>query len=228
MNGMDISRRAFLRTSMFAVAGAAVGLAGCGASRSASSSSATSSSSSSSSSAEAAGQSSQQVEAAGGSNKPLVLYFSYTGNVDKMAHWIADETGGDLVRVTAKDTYPDDYDATVNRAKEELDKNARPEINVDLSEEQLSGYSTVYFGFPIWWYDLPTPMCTFLESYSLSGKEVIPFFSHAGSASGANSLTTLESLATGATVRSNDAISILGDDVNGSEQTVREWVKGLA
>ena len=71
------------------------------------------------------------------------------------------------------------------------------------------------------------PMCTFLESYSLSGKEVIPFFSHGGSASGANSLTTLETLAKGVTVRSSDVISILGDDVKGSEQAVREWVRGL-
>ena len=45
----------------------------------------------------------------------LVVYFSYTGHLDRMAHWIADETSGDIVRGTAKEPYPDDYDKTVDR-----------------------------------------------------------------------------------------------------------------
>ena len=57
-----------------------------------------------------------------------------------MAHLIADETGGDIVRVTAKEAYPDDYDATVDRAKKERDDNAKPEIAVDLTEEQIAEY----------------------------------------------------------------------------------------
>ena len=161
-------------------------------------------------------------------SKPFVVYFSYTGNVDTMAHWIADETGADVVRVTAKEAYPEDYNATVDRAKQEQDAGTHPAINVDLTAEQLASYNTVYFGFPVWWYDIPMPMYTFLESYDLSGKTVIPFFSHGGSSSGANSLPTLEKLAKGATVRSGDAISILGDKVASSEQDVRSWVRGLS
>ena len=161
-------------------------------------------------------------------SKSLVVYFSYTGNVDTMAHWIADEAGADLVRVTAKEAYPEDYNATVDRAKQEQDAGTHPAINVDLTAEQLAQYDTVYFGFPVWWYDIPMPMYTFLESYDLSGKTVVPFFSHGGSSSGANSLPTLEKLAKGATVRSSDAISILGDKVASSEQDVRTWVRGLS
>ena len=224
----DISRRAFLRSAAIAAVGAAVGLAGCGTSRAAASSSSSAASSIPSSPSDAK-QSAQSGDAAAnkGGTKPLVVYFSYTGNTDTMAHWIANESGGDLSRVTVKDTYPDDYDATVDRAKKELDSGARPQITVDLDANKLAGYSTVFFGFPIWWYDLPTPMCTLLESYDLSGKEVVPFFSHGGSASGANSLPTLESLAKGATVRSSDALSIPGDNVANSEQEVRAWVKKL-
>ena len=225
----NVSRRAFLQTAAIAAMGAAVGLTGCGASRGAASSSSAASSSTVSSSSDGAAQPAQSGNAAVGKDgaKPLVVYFSYTGNTDTMAHWIASETGGDLARVTANDAYPDDYDATVDRAKKELDSGARPQISVDLDASKLAGYSTVFFGFPIWWYDLPTPMCTFLEGYDLSGKEIIPFFSHGGSASGANSLATLESLAKGATVRTSDALSIPGDKVSASEQEVRAWVKGL-
>ena len=127
-----------------------------------------------------------------GDGKILVVYFSWSGNLDKMAHWVADETGGDLVRVTA-----------------------------------MEQYDTVFVGFPVWWYDLPMSMWTFLESYDFSGKTVIPFFSHEGSSNGAGALPRVTELAKGANVRTDDALSIRGGSVASSENAVRDWVKGL-
>lgn len=159
--------------------------------------------------------------------KILVVYFSWSGNLDKMAHWVADETGGDLIRVTAKEAYPENYNDTADRAKNEVDNGIRPEINVDLTPEQMAQYETVFFGFPVWWYDLPMPMWTFLESYDFSGKTVIPFFSHEGSSNGAGALPRVTELAKGANVRTDDALSIRGGSVASSENAVRDWVKGL-
>lgn len=151
------------------------------------------------------------------------MYFSWSGHLDS----VADETGGDLYRVTAKDPYPDDYNQTADRAKQEQDNDERPKIMIDLTEEQMVQYDTVFFGFPVWWYDLPMSMWTFLESYDFSGKTIIPFFSHEGSSNGAGALPTIEKLAEGATVRSDDALSIRGGSVADSEEDVREWVQGL-
>lgn len=160
-------------------------------------------------------------------NNILVVYFSWSGNLQKMAGWIAEETGADLVRVTAKEAYPEDYSATADRAKKELDDGIRPEISVDLTSEQFAQYDTVFFGFPVWWYDLPMPMWTLLESYDFSGKTVIPFFSHEGSSNGANALPTLTELAGNATVKTDDALSIRGGNVSDSEGDVRTWVREL-
>ena len=157
----------------------------------------------------------------------LVVYYTWSGHLDSMAHWIADETGGDIIRVLAKEAYPEDYNSTADRAKKEKDEGIRPEITLDLSAEDLAKYDTIFFGFPVWWYDLPMCMWTFLESTDLSGKTVIPFFSHEGSSNGANSLDTLVKLAEGADVRKEDALSIRGGKVDGSENEVREWVKNL-
>ena len=165
--------------------------------------------------------------ASAGNGNILVVYFSWSGHLDSMAHWVADETGGDLYRVTAADPYPENYDDTADRAKQEKDDGIRPEIVVDITQEQMAGYDTIFFGFPVWWYDLPMSMWTFLESYDFSGKTIIPFFSHEGSSNGASALPTIETLATGATVRSDDALSIRGGDVDGAENEVREWVRGL-
>lgn len=160
-------------------------------------------------------------------NKILVVYFSWSGNLDKMAHWVADETDGDLYRVTAKDPYPENYNETADRAKSEQDKRIRPEINFDLTAEQMADYETIFFGFPVWWYDLPMSMWTFLESFDFSGKTIIPFFSHEGSSNGARALPTVTDLAKGAEVMSSKALSIRGQNVAASEDTVRNWVKSL-
>ena len=160
-------------------------------------------------------------------SKVLVVYFSWSGHLQTMSHWIADETGGDIVRVVTKEPYPEDYNATADRAKKEQDDGTRPEITIELTEEELSKYDTIFLGFPVWWYDLPMPMWTFLESADLSGKTVIPFFSHEGSSNGASSLGTIEKLAEGAEVKSGDALSIRGGSVDSSEEEVREWVRNL-
>ena len=157
----------------------------------------------------------------------LVVYFAWSGHLDSMAHWVADETDGDLIRVTAKEPYPENYNDTADRAKSEQDNNERPEIAIDLTAEQMAQYDTIFFGFPVWWYDLPMPMWTFLESYDFSGKTIIPFFSHEGSSNGVDGLPRIEELATGAIVRNNDALSIRGGKVDGSEDDVREWVRNL-
>ena len=157
----------------------------------------------------------------------LVVYFSYTGHLDRMAHWIADETSGDIVRVTAKEPYPDDYDKTVDRAKQEHDDETRPEIEIDLTQEQLAEYDTVFFGFPVWWYDLPMPMWTFLESYDFAGKTIIPFISHEGTSNGGSAFQNMKELAPDADIRSDEYLSIRGGKVDSSEQDVRSWVSGL-
>ena len=160
-------------------------------------------------------------------SKVLVVYFSWSGHLQTMSHWIADETGGDIVRVVTKEPYPEDYNATADRAKKEQDDGTRPEITIELTEEELAKYDTIFLGFPVWWYDLPMPMWTFLESADLSGKTVIPFFSHEGSSNGASSLGTIEKLAKGAEVKSGDALSIRGGSVDSSEEEVRDWVRNL-
>lgn len=81
----------------------------------------------------------------------------------------------------------------------------------------------IYLGFPVWWYDLPTPVWSFLEEYDLSRKNIIPFFFHNGSSNGANSLNRIAELAPEATVLTDEALSIRGSSVAGSEQQVKEW-----
>ena len=106
-------------------------------------------------------------------NKTLVAYFSWSGNTEEMASYIAEQTGGDLLEIEPKAAYPTDYNETGDIAKVERDENARPEIaNLPAS---IDAYDTILIGYPIWWHTAPMIIGTFLESYDLSGKEVYPF-----------------------------------------------------
>lgn len=62
------------------------------------------------------------------------------------------------------------------------DKNTRPEIAG--SVENMGQYDQVFLDFPIWWYEAPRIIQTFLESYDFSGKTVIPFATSGGSEMG--------------------------------------------
>ncbi len=162
-----------------------------------------------------------------GSSDMLVVYFSWSGNGQKMARWIAEEKGADIFRIVPADDYGSDYQACADRAKSELDNGTRPELAEHIDKETLDKYDTIYLGFPVWWYDLPMPVWSFLEEYDLSGKTIIPFFSHNGSSDGANSLDRVKELAPNSDVRTDDALSINGNNVANSEDEVKEWAARL-
>ena len=134
------------------------------------------------------------AEAAGG--KILVAYFSYQGHTAGVAREIAAQTGGDLFEIKPVTPYPA-YDECLDVAKAEKNNNARPAF--DGSVANMAEYDVVFVGYPIWWYDAPMIVLTFLESNDLSGKTVIPFATSGGSPL-SDSLDSVRASAAGATV----------------------------
>ena len=63
-------------------------------------------------------------------------------------------------------------------AKKEKNDNARPELKEKV--KNIEEYDIIFIGFPNWWGTMPMPILTFLESYKLEGKIVIPFCTHGG------------------------------------------------
>ena len=96
--------------------------------------------------------------------KTLVVYFSWSGNTIPIAEKLAKKTSGDLFRIERKVPYSTDYHTCAyGEAKEEADKHLRPAIKQPLPD--LAAYNAVIIAFPIWWYTMPAPVMTFLESY---------------------------------------------------------------
>ena len=82
------------------------------------------------------------------------------GNVQQLAGWIQEETGGELFSIQVTDPYPSDWDACLERANEERGQNARPAL-VEPQVENLEQYDTVFLGYPNWWYGVPIALCSF-------------------------------------------------------------------
>ena len=100
------------------------------------------------------------------------------GDVQMLAEWVQEETGGDLFSIQVTEPYPSDWDECLARANQEHGDNARPELTEQV--ENLEQYDTVFLGYPNWWYGVPMALLTFLEENDLSGKQVYLFCSLEG------------------------------------------------
>ena len=115
--------------------------------------------------------------------KNLVAYFSASGETARLAKTIASVTGGDLFEIRPQTAYTaadlDWMDKGSRSTLEMKDEKSRPAIAGAV--ENMAQYDAVFVGFPIWWYQPPRIIETFLESYDFAGKKVIPFATSGGS-----------------------------------------------
>lgn len=156
-------------------------------------------------------------------NKVLVLYFSQSGNTQKLAKLISDRVGGDFVRIETVQTYPDTYEELADFAKEERDNDVHPKLK-DLNIN-LDDYDTIFIGYPIWWYQMPMPMYTLFDTYDFGGKTIVPFNTHEGSGDG-GTYEDIQELEPNATVL--EGLPIRGGDMeNDQSSQVDNWLKEL-
>ena len=116
-------------------------------------------------------------------SKKLVAYFSASGVTAKVAETLAEAIGVDIFEIEPKVPYTEAdlnwMDKKARSTIEMSDPASRPEIAA--KRDNMKDYDTIFVGFPIWWYVAPTIINTFLESYDLTGKTIIPFATSGGS-----------------------------------------------
>lgn len=114
--------------------------------------------------------------------KSVVIYFSATSTTEGVAKTIAEVSDSKIIEIVPKDEYTSDdinYGNDNSRAnKEQNDDSSRPEIKNTID---IKDYDTIYLGYPIWWGTVPKIILTFIDSYDLDGKALIPFCTSGGS-----------------------------------------------
>lgn len=166
--------------------------------------------------------------------KTLITYFSRkgnnyvagsivnlpVGNTEVVAKKIQTLTGGDLFEIQTAHAYAEDYTRCTEEAQKELRENARPSLTGDLPN--MGDYDVIYLGYPNWWGTMPMGVFTFLESYDLTGKTILPFCTHEGSGMG-KSETDIKKLCFGATVFRG--LAIRGGSVARADRELENWIK---
>lgn len=116
-------------------------------------------------------------------SKILVAYFSASGITAKAAEALAQTVGGKLYEIVPQAPYTAadlNWNDRHSRSSVEMqDEQSRPVLAAPVKD--LSGFDTVFVGFPIWWSVVPRVVDTFLDQAELAGKKVVPFATSGGS-----------------------------------------------
>lgn len=117
--------------------------------------------------------------------KTLVAYFSATGSTERLAKTTAQALNADIFEIVPAQKYTAaDLDWNDKKSRSTIECNdpaARPAI---AEKTDLSGYDTVVVEFPVWWYNAPKIIYTFMESYDFSGKKIVLLCTSGGSGLG--------------------------------------------
>lgn len=164
--------------------------------------------------------------------KNLIIYYSRKGenyvngsiralkkgNTEICAEFIREAVGGDLFEIRTVNDYSEDYNECIAEAKQELNANARPELQEYL--DNIDEYDNIFVCGPCWWGTYPMPVFTQLDKLNFAGKKVMALMTHEGSGLG-SSERDLRKICKGAEF--GTGIAIHGADAAKSQKAVADW-----
>lgn len=144
--------------------------------------------------------------------KILVAYFSYSGTTQSVAEQLSSRIGADLFEIAPAEEYSSLY----LRSNREIRRGERPELSDAV--ENMEEYDIVFVGYPVWFHATPASVNSFLESYDLTGKLVIPFCTSGGSDIDETMPTFLDSC---------EGLAVYGEKRISSSGQIDSWLEEL-
>jgi flavodoxin len=163
-----------------------------------------------------------QAHSQSDSGKILIAYFSHSGNTQIIAEKIQSAAGGDIFEIRPVKNYPSGYNAVVDQAKKEIDSNYKPALETQIAD--MESYDIIFVGSPDWWSTIAPPVASFLSGCNLSGKIIIPFITHEGSAMG-HSVADIKRLSPGSTIL--EGLPVRGGAVKKANDDVTKWLRKI-
>ncbi len=157
--------------------------------------------------------------------KTLVVYYSASGNTERVAKDIAEAAGADIFEIVPTEVYTsDDLDWTNpdSRVSREHDDESLRDVPLTTTEvPDWDSYDTVFIGYPIWWGIAAWPVDTFVKNNDFTGKTVIPFATSSSSGIGQSGSLLADMAGTGEWQEGQRFSSGVSSD------DVQSWVNGL-
>lgn len=109
--------------------------------------------------------------------KPLVVFYSWSGNTRALARHLAKATGADLFELVPETPYPTVYHDCTEQAKRDIAAGRRPILR---AIPDLTNRGAILMGSPNWWGTVAPPVSALLENPLLAGKTIALFITHGG------------------------------------------------
>lgn len=157
--------------------------------------------------------------------KTLVVYYSASGNTERVAKDIAEAAGADLFEIVPTEVYTSedlnwtDPDSRVSREHDDESLRDVPLTTTEVPD--WDSYDTVFIGYPIWWGIAAWPVDTFVKNNDFTGKTVIPFATSSSSGMGQSGSLLADMAGTGEWQEGQRFSSGVSSD------DVQSWVNGL-
>lgn len=157
--------------------------------------------------------------------KTLVVYYSASGNTERVAKDIAEAAGADLFEIVPTEVYTSEdlnWTNSDSRVSREHDDESLRDVPLTTTEvPDWDSYDTVFIGYPIWWGIAAWPVDTFVKNNDFTSKTVIPFATSSSSGMGQSGSLLADMAGTGEWQEGQRFSSgVSGDDV-------QSWVDGL-
>lgn len=160
-----------------------------------------------------------------GSGKTLVVYYSASGNTERVAKAAAEAAGADLFEIVPVEPYTsEDLNWTNDNSRVSREHNDESLRDVELTSTEVANwdsYDTVLIGYPIWWGIAAWPTDGFVKANDFTGKTVIPFCTAASSGIGQSGKLLADLAGTGDWQEGKRFAS------SASDQEVASWIGEL-
>ena len=157
-------------------------------------------------------------------SKTLVTYFSAErGTTTALPEKLAAAAGADVFEIVPKKPYSK-ADLTYSNplARCNREQIAKKDVPIAGTVDNMADYDTVLIGFPIWYYNAPMIIKTFVKQYDLAGKTIGLFATSGGSDIGRTAEKLEPYLNAGTTV---SGAKVFNGAV--SEADLKAWVESL-
>ena len=157
--------------------------------------------------------------------KTLVVYYSASGNTERVSKDIAEAAGADLFEIVPTEVYTSEdlnWTNPDSRVSREHDDESLRDVPLTTTEvPDWDSYDTVFIGYPIWWGIAAWPVDTFVKNNDFTGKTVIPFATSSSSGMGQSGSLLADMAGTGEWQEGQRFSSGVSSD------DVQSWVNGL-
>lgn len=146
-------------------------------------------------------------------SKKLVAYFSCSGITEKLAKKIAEKSGADLFEIKPQVPYTEaDANWRNPLARCNKEKIGKKDVAIEKTVENIAEYDTIFLGFPIWYWNAPNVVITFVKQHDMSNKKIVLFATSGGSDLGKTAQTIEKYVAPSTAVKNGALINDMDED----------------